>query len=55
VTIFRKLFLTLVAGMLAFGLGVFALLARQREIDLHEAEIQTATREMTRLLAILIY
>ncbi len=54
-TIFRKLILTLVVSLALFGLAVFAMLAWQRDNELHAAEAQTATREMSRLLSIVLY
>ena len=54
-TIFRKLILTLLASLVLFGLAVFAMLAWQRDNELHEAEAQTATREMSRLLSFVLY
>ena len=43
-TIFRKLILTLAVSLVLFGLAVFAMLAWQRDNELHEAEAQTADR-----------
>ncbi len=51
-TIFRRLVLTLLICLILFGVAVFAILAWQRENELRDAEAQTATREMSRLLSI---
>ncbi len=54
-TIFRRLVLTLLICLILFGVAVFAILAWQRENELRDAEAQTATREMSRLLSIILY
>ncbi len=53
-TIFRKLVLSLVASLILFAIGVYGLLARQRATDLQAAEEQMASREMARVISLLI-
>ena len=53
--IFRKFLLYLLGSLAVFGLALFAMLAQQRETELQTAEEQIATREMSRLLGLLIH